>query len=144
MKLRPYSNLVSATVITAGLSLMYRFTSATSERVFIAGHPFDFQCVFKRTTGIPCPGCGGSRSFVMALHGDFLQALKMNPMGVIFLIGLVSLAIGQFIFVASNLGYFQWTAQQLRRILEPRPLAILTYSVFAVGIGQWIFKLISH
>src|SRR5882762_1452058 len=134
--------LVSSIGIVTALSLIYRFVSATTERVFIAGHQFNFECLFKKTTGIPCPGCGGTRSFVLALYGDFWFALKMNPIGVMFLLGLILLVIIQLVFVASSLGYFQRTACVLRRFLEPKPIAIVAYSVVAMGLGHWLFEII--
>ena len=35
-------------------------------------------CVFHEITGMYCPGCGSGRSVYALLHGDFLQAMRMN------------------------------------------------------------------
>lgn len=40
-------------------------------------------CLIKQFTNIPCPSCGSSRSIVLLTKGNFIQALNMNPMGVI-------------------------------------------------------------
>jgi len=38
-------------------------------------------CMSRGLLGITCPGCGLTRSFVAAAHGEFLSAIQMNPMG---------------------------------------------------------------
>jgi len=40
-------------------------------------------CLFKRVTHIPCPSCGSTRSVLSIIHGDFLQAFYINPLGII-------------------------------------------------------------
>lgn len=35
-------------------------------------------CMSKRLTNIDCPGCGGQRAFHQLLHGNFLEAAKLN------------------------------------------------------------------
>lgn len=50
-------------------------------------------CLFRLTTGHPCPGCGLTRSVGNILLGDFSEALKLNPLGFIFAFSIVSLAL---------------------------------------------------
>lgn len=38
-------------------------------------------CPFHNITGLPCPGCGLTRSFVSMGHGHFVQALVWHPLG---------------------------------------------------------------
>jgi hypothetical protein len=42
--------------------------------------PF-WGCTFRKVTGYPCPGCGLTRAADRFAHGDFLGALKANPLG---------------------------------------------------------------
>ncbi len=42
--------------------------------------PF-WGCTFRKVTGYPCPGCGLTRVADRFAHGDFLGALKVNPLG---------------------------------------------------------------
>lgn len=35
-------------------------------------------CLFHLTTGLHCPGCGGTRAAYLALHGDLSGALRQN------------------------------------------------------------------
>lgn len=37
-------------------------------------------CLLRNLTGIPCPFCGGTRSFFSLLSGDVLAALHWNPL----------------------------------------------------------------
>jgi hypothetical protein len=38
-------------------------------------------CIFYDLTGLPCPGCGLTRSFVSFAHGHLLEALRWNIFG---------------------------------------------------------------
>jgi hypothetical protein len=42
--------------------------------------PYFYRCPFYAVTGIPCPGCGMTRAFFAAVHLDWRQALRWNPM----------------------------------------------------------------
>lgn len=50
-------------------------------------------CMFKQVTTIPCPSCGSTRAIVALIHGNVLQSLSLNPLGIILTIGLVSLPL---------------------------------------------------
>jgi hypothetical protein len=38
-------------------------------------------CSFRRLTGMPCPGCGLTRSWVLTAHGHFRSAVDRHPFG---------------------------------------------------------------
>ena len=38
-------------------------------------------CLFKHTTNIPCPSCGATRSIISLTKGNFVDALRINPLG---------------------------------------------------------------
>ncbi|KNX39578.1 hypothetical protein VV01_17955 [Luteipulveratus halotolerans] len=38
-------------------------------------------CPFRRLTGLPCPGCGLTRSWVDTAHGHLGSAFELNPFG---------------------------------------------------------------
>ena len=38
-------------------------------------------CLIKHVTNIPCPSCGSTRSVISLTKGDFVGALKFNPIG---------------------------------------------------------------
>jgi hypothetical protein len=49
-------------------------------------------CIFRNVTGIPCPGCGLTRSFVHLAHGNFMKALEFHLMGpVLFVLCLLQI-----------------------------------------------------
>ena len=43
-------------------------------------------CLFHRTTGLLCPGCGGLRATHQLLHGHFTEAFLLNPLFVAVLL----------------------------------------------------------
>lgn len=52
--------------------------------------PF-LQCPLRALTGIPCPTCGVTRSFVAIVQGDFSQAVQYHLFGpVVFLLFLAA------------------------------------------------------
>jgi len=38
-------------------------------------------CIFRNTTGLPCPGCGLTRAFVSAAHGNLALSLYFHRLG---------------------------------------------------------------
>lgn len=51
-------------------------------------------CVFHKLTGLWCPGCGTGRALkAIFTEGDFLTALKMNPLLVVGLPILLAVAL---------------------------------------------------
>jgi hypothetical protein len=48
------------------------------------------RCPFFAATGLPCVTCGATRSAIAFLHGDFLLALRWNPLAFFAFCGLVA------------------------------------------------------
>jgi len=44
-------------------------------------------CFIRHVAHIPCPSCGSTRSLVSIVHGNFLTALELNPIG--YLIAII-------------------------------------------------------
>ncbi len=61
------------------------------------GYEVPILCGFRRLFGVPCPGCGLSRSFVFLAHGQVLEAFRANWMGPPL-----------FLLVASQVPYRAW------------------------------------
>jgi len=54
-------------------------------------------CMIKNITSIPCPSCGSSRSVMLIMDGNYLAALKTNPLG--FLISFLLLVCPAWVLV---------------------------------------------
>ena len=50
-------------------------------------------CVFHRVTGLPCPGCGLTRSILALLRGHVAQSFALHPFGPPLLLALVFAAL---------------------------------------------------
>jgi hypothetical protein len=40
-----------------------------------------YACAFRRQTGMPCPGCGGTEAFGLGARGHWRAAAVANPLG---------------------------------------------------------------
>jgi hypothetical protein len=49
-------------------------------------------CQLRRFTGIPCPGCGGTRTAILLSRGHLVDALLMNPLVAILAVAAVAFA----------------------------------------------------
>jgi hypothetical protein len=58
---------------------------AGSSYLRIGPIPIPDTCSFKNLTGLPCPGCGLTRSIVAGLHGDFKASLMYHRLGLLTL-----------------------------------------------------------
>lgn len=61
------------------------------------------DCVFQGLTGLPCPACGSTRSFVHLSQGDVLSAFSMNPLTTLGMIAAVLYFLSSLITLAFDL-----------------------------------------
>ena len=54
-------------------------------------------CPFKAITGLPCPGCGGTRALIALLHGQVWTAITINPLSVLLILFLIVAPVWEFI-----------------------------------------------
>jgi hypothetical protein len=66
--------------------------------------PLPGTCTFLRVTGVPCPGCGLTRSFISIAHGRLRDAWRFNPAGILF-----------FAVVAFQVPYRAWQIVRIRQ-----------------------------
>jgi len=71
--------------------------AARTLEAWSTGHsaPAAYSCAFRRETGLPCPGCGGTEAFGLAAHGFWRRSALANPLGAFaglaaWLLGLAS------------------------------------------------------
>jgi len=50
-------------------------------------------CLMHRLTGLPCPGCGLTRSITCITHGELSKAAAYHPFGLVIWIFLVTLTV---------------------------------------------------
>ena len=48
-------------------------------------------CLLKNLFNIPCPSCGATRSVLLMMNGQIMEALYMNPIG-IFIVAIILFA----------------------------------------------------
>jgi len=56
----------------------------TDDWVTVFGWQMPEVCTLRKVFGLPCPGCGLTRSFVYMGHLDVLAAFRMNWLGPLF------------------------------------------------------------
>ena len=74
-----YSLLFSRAAGVGALALILLAAALPSQG---AGVPI---CLFRYLTGLPCPGCGLTRSFSCILHADFGRGYDFHPFGYLLL-----------------------------------------------------------
>lgn len=102
-------------------------------------------CILRILTGMPCPGCGMTRSWVHLAHGDVATAFELNLFGPI---GMAA-AAGLVVYTAVSLARRR-PPQRLLDQLNPRFLMVLigvwfAYSavrIVSLSLGQDYFALV--
>jgi len=124
---------VVGAVVLANAALARLVLEADLERVYFLGNPIPLACAFRRSTGLPCPTCGLTRSIVLALHGDVAAAWHVMPAGPILVLGALS-------FAAASLGYAALApgCRQASRILARRWIARAGLAYGAAAVVLWL------
>lgn len=76
-------------------------------------------CPFYTLTGLPCPGCGLTRSFVSLGHGQWETSLHWHPLGWLVAVILISLWLRNGLYCLR--GTLLWSP-------TPRATSILTWA----------------
>ncbi|MEO3924454.1 DUF2752 domain-containing protein [Micromonosporaceae bacterium B7E4] len=85
------------------------------------------SCILKLTTGLDCPGCGGTRAFWYVLHGDLPAAARHH------LLFVFALPFLLYLYVAwAGRQIFGWKLPQLE--ITPKTIGIFlaAWGVFSV------------
>ena len=93
-------------------------------------------CIFRLLAGLPCPGCGLTRSFVMFAHGDVPSAFGYNLMGpVLFSVLVISVIVAAWVLITGR-------AQTLSRwgsiVFSKAALVIV-----AIWLGYGVTRMVS-
>ena len=96
------------------------------------------RCPFLAVTGLPCMTCGATRSTIALLHGDFLAALRWNPLAFVALCGVVAFDLYALIVVVggnARLRIVGWTSTEKN---------ITRIAVVGLIALNWIYLLCQH
>lgn len=102
-------------------------------------------CLLRTFVGIPCPGCGMTRSWVHLAHGDVTTAFFYNPFGIVFM----AVAAIAAVYVAVAL-IRRRPPEGMLDLVRPTPAVILVttwltwsaYRIWSVGVGQETWSLV--
>ncbi|MBQ0016556.1 MAG: DUF2752 domain-containing protein [Bacteroidales bacterium] len=92
------------------------------------------RCPFRTLTGIPCPGCGGTRAALLLMQGKVGDALLTNPLSVI---AIVAVAVG---WVWCLIDCIRGTSSLRKFMTEPWPKKVI-YPILLVIIVNWIWNI---
>lgn len=107
-------------------ALLYFFTGFSVIHIY-------YPCAFKAQTGLPCPGCGGTRSLRALVEGNFFRFLYYYPPMIIMLAGYVIFMIKSFIGKHFGVGEHYKDGRVL----------IFIYICVALCIIQWVVKIVA-
>jgi hypothetical protein len=68
--------------LLAGLVLR-PIPAAGGTALTLLGFPLPTMCLFRLTTGLPCPSCGLTRSVALLMHGQPAASLALHPFGLV-------------------------------------------------------------
>jgi hypothetical protein len=93
------------------------------------------RCAFLAVTGLPCVTCGATRCTIAFLHGDFLSALRWNPLAFVAFCALIAFDLyAAIVLVGQTLRWriVDWT------VTEKNLARIAVISLLALN---WIYLL---
>jgi hypothetical protein len=94
------------------------------------------RCVFHAITGLPCVTCGMTRCGVQFFQGDFLSAIKWNPLVFAVLCGVVVFNLYAFVVLVTR-------APRVRIAFGSSQMRFLRGAVVAALALNWFYSL-SH
>ncbi len=127
--------LVMAVVIVAA-SFVLSVRNGEQVIVPVIDAPLPGTCTFRRMTGVPCPGCGLTRSFISMGHGQIDAAWSYNPAGFFF-----------FAIVAFQIPYRIYQILRIRRGQEQHRFAWIDnwvlIALVLILLVQWTWRLVA-
>ena len=124
------------------LAVVRAVASATPERVYLFGHVFHWECLFKQLFAVPCPTCGLTRSVLLSLHGQFRDAAQVNPAGLLLVLGFVLFSLALIFLMFYRQRHTSLAAGAMHRRLR---LGASLYGnlLLAVLFAHWLAQTLS-
>ena len=91
-------------------------------------------CSFRNLTGLSCPGCGLTRSFISLMDGEVRAAWRFNPAG----LALFAAALFQFPYRAGQI----WRLARGRREWRSSLWLYTAWALVAAVLVQWIWRVL--
>lgn len=92
-------------------------------------------CVFRRVTGIPCPGCGLVRAAGLLLRGEISAAFAVNPLGALALAVAPPVALAwislRALAVSATIEPSRWEAR------------LLPWAVGSAAAANWFYLVVA-
>ena len=105
--------------------------SAVLAGFFVATKAQSIPCFLREATGIPCPGCGGTRAFRALVSGNLWEAFHFNPLATI----VMFLSVIAMVYSA---GVILRMLPAWRPIMGSREWGILRLlGVGLIGLNEW-------
>jgi hypothetical protein len=115
----------SGAALLALLAVLRAAGVATQATVLLAGRELRWACPFKLWIGFDCPGCGMTRSVVLALGGRWAEAAAFNPGGPLLVLGAILFGVALLLLpLWRRARDAQWFGSALARLR----LAALSYA----------------
>jgi hypothetical protein len=96
-------------------------------------------CPFRLLTGLPCPGCGLTRSWVYLMHGRWSEAISANPFGSVLLAATLALTV-----MVIGAMVRRRPVPTLTGLLDRRPVRIVALAWVAFGVVRAALVLTGH
>ena len=81
-RINPIPHHLFHAVFFSAVLMFAIFSSVNFGRVTLFGYTIPSLCMFHNLTGFDCPGCGITRSFIFALHGQWYNSYLMHLWGI--------------------------------------------------------------
>ena len=123
-------------IVCGGILLSAALLTPSNEDLKIGPLTLPSICMLKNTTGVPCPGCGLTRSIVAAVDGDWRESFTYHRLGPL----VVGFLVLQLLYRLSWMGLPSWRTQ-LNRVGKLLDWALIPLMVLL--LINWIPTLIS-
>ena len=113
--------------------LLVTVTAAAMAALWLAVHLPWPQCGFLALTGVPCLTCGATRAGVAFLHGNLLEAWRLNPLVSVALAAVAVFDVYAFAVLVSR-------APRARiSLTHPRGRRVMITLLAALAAANWTY-----